>query len=361
MTNNEKNYCVYIHRNKINQKAYVGITGITPEIRWGKNGQGYLRKKPNGEYGQPLMAHAIIKYGWDNFDHIIFDENLTKEEADHIECLLISLFDLRNPQYGYNIREGGSRGSFSDESKQKISQARIGKALSVEHRRNISKSIKNRTLSEEHRKHIGNSLRGRLFAKEHCEKLSKNHANVSGNKNPNFGNKWTEEDRKNASIPVVQIDKNNDCVINYFYGLSEASMQTGIHISCICECCNGNQKTAGGYLWKYIYDRQLKGDKTIPGAITLGIISEEEILNDYKGENIMADKIIRKYNVSASGVLSIDEDGRLYVSCEDGAQDVSIAKLLEDFDGRQVKISCNYDEEYSEDEVQVDPETGEII
>lgn len=75
----------------------------------------------------------------------------------------------------------------------------------------------------------------------------------------------------------------------------------------------------------------------------------------------MADRIVRKYNVSASGILSIDKNGRLYVSCEDGAQDVSIAKLLEDFDGRQVKISCNYDEEYSEDEIEVDTETGEVI
>lgn len=75
----------------------------------------------------------------------------------------------------------------------------------------------------------------------------------------------------------------------------------------------------------------------------------------------MADKIVRKYNVSASGILSIDEDERLYISCEDGAQDVSIAKLLEDFDGKQIKISCNYDEEYSEDEYVVDEETGEVI
>lgn len=75
----------------------------------------------------------------------------------------------------------------------------------------------------------------------------------------------------------------------------------------------------------------------------------------------MADKIVRKYNMSASGILSIDEDGRLYVSCEDGAQDVSIAKLLEDFNGRKVKISCNYDEEYSEEEVEVDEETGELL
>jgi hypothetical protein len=73
------------------------------------------------------------------------------------------------------------------------------------------------------------------------------------------------------------------------------------------------------------------------------------------------DKIVRKYNVSASGMLDIDKNGRLYVSCEDGAQAVNLAKLLEDFDGRQVKISVNYDEEYSEeDEVEVDTETGEV-
>lgn len=72
------------------------------------------------------------------------------------------------------------------------------------------------------------------------------------------------------------------------------------------------------------------------------------------------DKIVRKYNVYASGILTID-DGILYISCEDGAQDVNLAKLLEDFDGRQVEISCNYDEEYSEGAVEVDTETGEVI
>lgn len=74
----------------------------------------------------------------------------------------------------------------------------------------------------------------------------------------------------------------------------------------------------------------------------------------------MADKIVRKYNVSAQGILTID-DGVLYISCEDGAQDVSLAKLLEDFNDKQVKISCNYDEEYSENESIIDTEIGGLI
>ena len=281
MTNNDNDYCVYIHINKINQKSYVGVTGITPEVRWGKNGQGYLRKKRNGEYSQPLMARAIIKYGWDNFEHIVLATNLSHKEADYIEKMLIYLFDLRNPQYGYNIREGGSHGSFSDESKSKISQSNIGKSLSEEHRRHISESTKGKTLSEEHRQHIREALCGKPFTEEHCEKLSKNHANVNGDKNPNFGNKWSEEMRKNKSIPVAQIDKNNGCIINCFYGLSEANKHTGVNISCICECCNGNQKTAGGYLWRYIYDRKLKNGAIIQGVITLGMATEEEMSGMY--------------------------------------------------------------------------------
>lgn len=279
MTNMNKNYCVYIHTNKINHKAYVGMTGLNPNERWGQKGQGYLKKKSNGEYSQPLIARAIIKYGWDNFDHIIFAENLSHDEANHIENILIDLFNLRNPQFGYNVREGGSNGSLSDETISKIKKSKIGTNLSDEHRKHISEAMKNRVMSKEHCKHIGDSLRGKSFTPEHCDKLSKNHADVSGDKNPNFGHKWSEENKKKASTPVIQINKSNNEIINCFYGLSEASEQTGVNVSCICACCGGYQNTAGGYIWKYIYDKQLKDNSVIFGAITLGIITEKEVIN----------------------------------------------------------------------------------
>ena len=63
------------------------------------------------------------------------------------------------------------------------------------------------------------------------------------------------------------------------------------------------------------------------------------------------------YKVSAKGVLNIDTNGRITISVEDeGAYD--LAKVLEDFDGRCVKLSVMFDEDYG---VEVDKDTGEII
>ncbi len=70
----------------------------------------------------------------------------------------------------------------------------------------------------------------------------------------------------------------------------------------------------------------------------------------------MANKITRKYAASAQGLLSI-EDGKLFIDVEDkGTYDLS--EFLQDFDGKECKISCAYDEDY---EVSVDPDTGEVI
>ena len=75
-------YCVYIHTNKINNKKYVGQTihGDNPNLRW-KNGGGYRN--------QLYFYQAIQKYGWDNFEHEVVASNLTKEESDNFEKLLI--------------------------------------------------------------------------------------------------------------------------------------------------------------------------------------------------------------------------------------------------------------------------------
>lgn len=49
---------------------------------------------------------------------------------------------------------------------------------------------------------------------------------------------------------VYQYDKKLNYITSYI-GLSSASKYTGIKPSLISACCNGYQKTAGGFIWKY--------------------------------------------------------------------------------------------------------------
>lgn len=96
----EKEYSVYIHILP-NNSIYIGQTKRSLEERW-QNGRGY---KNNGFFNQ-----QIKKYGWDNIDHLLFKDNLTKEEADTTEQDLIKFYSKNERKTGrvvLNIKHNG--------------------------------------------------------------------------------------------------------------------------------------------------------------------------------------------------------------------------------------------------------------
>lgn len=93
-----RTYYVYVHINKINSKRYYGITSQLPKERW-KRGSSYKN--------QPKFYNAILKYGWDNFEHIVLYSNLTKKEATALEVSLIEEFKTTDNTHGYNVSIGG--------------------------------------------------------------------------------------------------------------------------------------------------------------------------------------------------------------------------------------------------------------
>lgn len=93
---NKNTYCVYMHKNNINGKVYVGQTkhGDSPNFRW-KNGKGYR--------GYNNFWYDIDKYGWNNFDHIIVKQNLSLQEANNLEKELINYYINQNNCYNKRI------------------------------------------------------------------------------------------------------------------------------------------------------------------------------------------------------------------------------------------------------------------
>ena len=96
----DNNYCVYVHIFKDGKKYY----GMTKNVkrRWRQNGYEY-KKHRNDFY------NAIIEAGWDNIEHLIIADNLTKEEAKLLEEQLIKDNKTYDSNYGYNKYIGSKR------------------------------------------------------------------------------------------------------------------------------------------------------------------------------------------------------------------------------------------------------------
>lgn len=258
----ENNYRVYIHIFP-NNKVYVGITCQKVERRW-RSGTGYMSKNQKGEYTQPLIARAILKYGWDNICHKILYENLSKKEAESKEKELIAIYRSDEKNFGYNIQHGGNVGRHSDESKRKISESHKGKQLSTDTKKKLSEMRKGENCywygkhrSEDTKIKIGDSNRGKKHSEETKIKISKAHKGISFSDDrkkkigdAQKGKKLTEKTKRNISesrkIPVLCIETNI-----VYVSISDASEQTNIHLSNIADVCKGKRKTAGGYHWMY--------------------------------------------------------------------------------------------------------------
>lgn len=210
------NYTVYQHKNKINNKSYIGITSRPCPDRW-SNGKGYLHQDFN---------KAIKKYGWDNFEHIILETNLTKEKAEEKEQYYINYFDSYNN--GYNRSKGGESG-FN------------GGHHTEETKKQISEKLHNYVQEKDPNR--GNRLRQIL--KEHPEIEQKRIENIKKATPP--GSQAAKDRVIKNKKPVFCIELNKK-----FDSIQEAAQFINISDSTISHCLRGDQKTAGGYHWKYI-------------------------------------------------------------------------------------------------------------
>ena len=112
------------------------MTKMKPQYRW-NDGKGYV-KNVN-------FFNEIIKYGWDNFDHIILFKNKTQEEAEELERLFIKTLLSNENEFGYNIDNGGITGEVrAEKTKQKIAEVLKNREVSEETRQKLRECLLNK-------------------------------------------------------------------------------------------------------------------------------------------------------------------------------------------------------------------------
>nr|DAH20548.1 MAG TPA: intron associated endonuclease [Bacteriophage sp.] len=181
-------WTVYKHTAP-NGKVYIGITGGKVKNRW-QNGHGYKKQ---------IFYRAIKKYGWENINHEILFEGLTKKQAGEMEQHLIEKYDCIIPK-GYNKSKGGEYGSLgvhpSAETRRKISEGNKGKHQSAETRRKMSEASKGKHHSSETRQKLSEANKGKHHSPETRRKISEANKGVN---HPFYGKHHSVETRQKLS------------------------------------------------------------------------------------------------------------------------------------------------------------------
>jgi len=145
-------YYFYKTTNKINNKFYYGSGSKETYL-----GSGIAIKR------------AIDKYGKENFIIEKLRYFSTRQEAYDFEERFLRLFDLTRNKQSYNMKNSAVGGTpkghgkgkkLSEETKRKMSEAKIGntnnrgRVWSDEYKQKMSESMKGKTFSEEHRRKL---------------------------------------------------------------------------------------------------------------------------------------------------------------------------------------------------------------
>lgn len=240
---------IYVHRNKINGKHYVGQT-IQEDIenRW-REGKGYK--------GNQVFKKAIEKYGWENFEHIIVPEIFrTQKELNEAEVRYIEKYDsIKN---GYNILPGGfSNPMANPESREKMRKAITGLKRTPE-------QIERNRQAKLNKWNNMDPIEKEKVRKKLSEAAKKRTG--FGEKNPFYGKTHSEETRKTLSAKMTGKNKGADSyksrkvICNetkeVYVSIRDAFEKTGIPASSISNDCRNlyNKRKKERITFSYLED-----------------------------------------------------------------------------------------------------------
>jgi group I intron endonuclease len=261
---------IYKITNTISKKCYIGETiEKNPITRW----NGHKNAIARGG-GCPALRDAVKKYGIDVFT---FEVILTcpDEERFTYEKEYIQKYNSRVPN-GYNISPGGEGGrehsgfynkTHTEETRKKLSESirqfhvenpNHYETYREKHTQSMEKvDISSAVLNSE--KWLKALEEGRVGVKAHTEEtkdkiretLLKHYEETTENKTHINIEKRREIMAAATGRRVVQCTSDGT-IIKEYKSIAEAGRESGVKKSNISIVLSGENKTAGGYIWKYI-------------------------------------------------------------------------------------------------------------
>ena len=168
---------VYIIRNRINGKCYVGQTKKSLAARW---------KEHIWNVGRGLdypIYRAIRKYGLDAFTVDVLHLAKTPNELNRMETFFIVLHQSHLKENGYNLTLGGEGLVATDEVKEKLRKAGRKRKHSKATRRKMSKSALEAWTNDPERRQefrerfvgSGNPFYGKTHSQQSKDEAHKSH------------------------------------------------------------------------------------------------------------------------------------------------------------------------------------------
>lgn len=235
--------------HKKTNRWYIGQTTRGLECRWGE----HLKEMT---YSNRHLYCAMRKYGLDEFQIEILEDNIPTEQLDSKECYYIEKYDAYRSGFNNTTGGGGVRGySHTEETKAKISRSVAAGSY--------------RWNTKERAVRISKAQKGRKFTAEHRERIKEaaNRNKRFGLDNPFGGRMHTEESKKKMSdsstrFRVVRLTRNTNKELEVYENLWEASKWVEEVVKPKAKLCSiyhriteaihnlNGTKSAYGFLWK---------------------------------------------------------------------------------------------------------------
>ena len=236
-------------KNKIDGKMYIGQTKLKPEKRFSQHCAIASNTKRNLK-----LYNAMRKYGIDNFEFSILENDIDEDHLDEREMYFINKYNTLSNGYNHTAGGGGVRGYHHNEESRKKMGIAISNAMwkinTPERTAKIIAAQKGRMFTDEHRKHISEACMGKRFG-ENNPFYGKHHSDDTKLKMSQSSIKYDVQQFDSDGILMQTFNSVRDaaqfCIDSNYTDAKLSSVMYRIYYTCM-----GKQNHAYNYIWKYV-------------------------------------------------------------------------------------------------------------